>query len=137
MIDGSDALKEELTGTNASFSRELDTSGLPDGTHTVSVVVTDKAGNVSEPVQQSFTVDHTPPSCHIEVYGTRGDDGSFRGEVTLKAVCTDDGSGVDEAFINTGDGRIPSETVIPGDFSGDVTPLVAGVDNNKKVSFPQ
>ena len=89
----------------------------------------DKAGNESDPVQKSFVVDHTPPACHIEVYGTRGDGGSFRGQVTLKAVCTDDGSGVDESFINTGDGRVPSETVIPDGFTGSVVPLVAGIDN--------
>ena len=129
LIDGSGAAEETLSGTSASFSKELDTSGLPDGTHTVSVIVTDKAGNESGPVQKSFVVDHTPPACHIEVYGTRGDCGSFRGAVTLTAVCTDDGSGVDETFINTGDGRVPSETVIPDGFTGSVTPLVAGIDN--------
>ncbi|MBQ6342569.1 MAG: Ig-like domain repeat protein [Anaerolineaceae bacterium] len=128
LIDGSGTAEETLSGTSASFSKNLDTSALPDGTHTVSVIVTDKAGNQSDPVQKSFIVDHTPPACHIEVYGTRGDGGFFRGEVTLKAVCSDDGSGVDETFINTGDGRVPSETIIPDDFSGNVTPLVAGID---------
>ncbi len=129
LIDGSKTAEEPLSGTDASFSKELDTTGLPDGTHTVSVIVTDKAGNESDPVRKSFIVDHTPPACHIEVYGTRGDGGSFRGQVTLKAVCTDDGSGVDETFINTGDGRVPSEEVIPDGFTGSVTPLVAGIDN--------
>ena len=129
LIDGSKTAEETLSGTDASFRKELDTAGLPDGTHTVSVIVTDKAGNESDPVQKSFTVDHTPPACYIEVYGTRGDGGSFRRQVTLKAVCTDDGSGVDETFINTGDGRVPSEEVIPDEFTGSVTPLVAGIDN--------
>ena len=129
LIDGSRAAEEALSGTGASFSKELDTSGLPDGTHTVSVIVTDRAGNQSDRLRKNFIVDHTPPSCHIEVYGTRGDGGSFRGQVTLKAVCTDDGSGVDETFINTGDGRVPSETVIPDGFTGSVAPLVAGIDN--------
>ena len=128
MIDGNEIAEEALSGTDVSFSKDLDTSGFPDGTHTVSVVVTDKAGNESDPVQKSFIVDHTPPACHIEVYGTRGDGGSFRGQVTLKAVCSEDGSGVDETFINTGDGRVPSEEVIPDGFTGDVTPLVAGID---------
>ena len=128
LVDGSKTVEETISGTEASFSKELDTTGLSDGTHTVSVIVTDKAGNQSDPVQKSFIVDHTPPTCHIEVYGTRGDGGSFRGQVTLKAVCTDDGSGVDETFINTGDGRVTSEAVIPDGFTGSVTPLVAGID---------
>ena len=129
MIDGSRTAEETLSGTSTSFSKNLDTTGLTDGTHTVSVIIMDKAGNESDPVQKSFIVDHTPPSCHIEVYGTRGDGGSFRGQVMMKAVCTDDGSGVDETFIILGDVRVPSETVIPDGFTGNVTPLVAGIDN--------
>ena len=129
LIDGSRTAEEPLSGTGASFSRDLDTSHLSEGIHTVSVIVTDKAGNESDQVQKSFIVDHTPPACHIEIYGTKGEGGSFRGEVTLKAVCSDEGSGVDETFINTGDGRVPSESVIPDGFTGNVTPLVAGIDN--------
>ena len=129
LIDGSKTAEGTISGTDTSFSKELDTAGLQDGTHTVSVIVTDKAGNQSDPVQKRFSVDHTPPACRIEVYGAKGVGGSFRGQVTLKAVCTDDGSGVDGTFINTGDGRVPSETVIPDGFTGSIAPLVAGIDN--------
>ena len=127
-IDNAGAGEAELSGTEAYFSKTIDTSKLTDGSHSVSVTAADRAGNESEPVTRNFMVDHTAPECYIEVYGTRGDSGSFRGKVTLKAVCTDTGSGVDNSYINTGDGRVPDQTELPEGFTGSIVPLVAGVD---------
>ncbi len=53
---------EDLPNKNASFSVPLDISTKSDGTYTVKLRATDRAGNISSEKEFSYVVDRTPPS---------------------------------------------------------------------------
>ncbi len=129
-VDGQPVDEIELSGTSDTFHTEIDTASLPEGEHTITVQAFDRGGNPSNIESRTIVVDHTAPECHIEVYGERGAGGYFRGEVKLVAVCSDGGSGVEKSFINPGDGRVENEIVMPGDYTGEIAPKVAGVDKS-------
>jgi RHS repeat-associated protein len=73
---------------NFSFMTGLALDGSADGLHTVQMVATDKAGNVSAPVSTTFTLDTIPPAVQVQL------DPAFNtgNNHTLAAVVTLDGT---------------------------------------------
>ena len=128
LIDGEKAAEISLDGTQADFDGEIDLTSLSDGEHTITVIVYDTAENPSEAEERTVIADHTVPECHVEVTGEMGDGGILRGNVTLTAVCTDDGSGVEKEYLNDGSGRVEKEIMLGEEFTGNIDVLVAGID---------
>ena len=84
-IDGTSAGGTSVSGTGASFSKVLNTAGLPEGKHTLSVAAVDRAGNESAPAKKTFTVDHTYPVNDIEITGSISG-GWYYGPVTITSA---------------------------------------------------
>ena len=71
------------------FSTQLALNGTADGSHTVTFLATDNAGNVSNPASYTFTLDTVPPNVvitsptaalttntNVTILGTTADTGS-------------------------------------------------------------
>jgi hypothetical protein len=147
-IDGTPVKEVPLSGKSDDFDVEIDTTELSEGKHVVSVQAFDQGNNPSNIEERTINVDHTPPVCHIEVYGERGAGGYFRGEITLVTVCEDNG----QKMYCTGPGSCYmviekhsfckgapciEKVVIPSDFTGEITPKPGGIDEAGNDSGPQ
>jgi len=103
------------TGT-VSYTPESD---LTEGQHTVSLNVSDNAGNTAE-VSWSFTVDVTPPTISITT-PIAGDDVINAQEaengITITGTVSDEGSGVAEVTVTLSDGtnNVQKATVVDPD----------------------
>jgi hypothetical protein len=97
---------------------ELNPSGLPvvtgwsteEGEHTVTVTVTDEAGNVGS-ASVTYYVDNTPPITNIILSGLEGNNGWYRSDVDVNLTASDNLSGVKEIHYILNGG---SEKVIEG-----------------------
>jgi RHS repeat-associated protein len=70
---------------NFSFTTGLALDGSADGLHTVQLVATDKAGDISAPVSTTFTLDTIPPAIQVQLDPTfnTGNDHTLAPVVTL------------------------------------------------------
>lgn len=122
---------------NLALNLNVDSSTFSEGDNTILVKSIDQAANESETKSFAFKVDLTPPSCKLEVSGEKGAGGYYRGAITVKAVCTDEGAGIKETIINIGNGDKSVQDTTAADFTGELKPIVTSTDNAGNIFGPE
>ena len=87
----------------------LNFADVAEGVHTLSIRAFDGAGNARQALV-AFTVDSTPPTTTLTVFGNQGQAGWFTSGVTLLLAPTDPLSGVDTTFVRVGTNPFASYT---------------------------
>lgn len=99
-VDGGALQAAAFSGTGDLFTASWDTTGLLDGAHSLSAVMTDAANNLTmTTIGVTVSNNDDPPSVAI----TEPSDGTtVTGKVTLKATASDDGTVMGVAFYDDG-----------------------------------
>ncbi len=146
-VDGGTAFAVSV-GSNGSFSfpTSFALNGTNDGSHTVSLVATDVAGNVSGPTNLALTLDTQPPvvtiaspatgtltNANVTVTGTATD--NLSGVATLTAS-VNGGFVLSVAFDSAGSFSFPISLPLDGTADGDYTVSLVATDVAGNVSSP-
>ncbi|ATB44312.1 hypothetical protein CYFUS_009799 [Cystobacter fuscus] len=104
---------QTLLGTDTSTSHDLswDTTGVPDGSHTITVKAYDAAGNVQS-ASRTFTVDNTGPAVAITSPANGASLSALSVNATLQASASDP-SGVTKVVFYDGSTVIGTDTTAP------------------------
>ncbi|WP_300528965.1 Ig-like domain-containing protein [Maricaulis sp.] len=122
----SDAGGSPVTGSGSITSAgqnisPIDLSGLPDGTLTLSVTLTDAAGNVSTPDTATATLDQDGPSVTIT-----GPTATQTGAFTIDVVFSEAVTGFDVSDLNVGNGAASGFTGSGTTYQATITPAADG-----------
>ncbi len=100
---GSGVSSLEYDLDNAGWTPYSGTFELTDGSHSLSLRVTDVAENITEGTQ-NFSVDTLAPTIDSLVTGTEGTNGWYISDVQVNASADDSGSGLSELEVGTDGG---------------------------------
>ena len=112
-VDGGAAQAVALVNGSFQFATQLTLDGSADKVHTVAFTATDKAGNVSSPVNFSFTLDTIAPTVTI----TSPASGlTTNSNPTIAGALTDAGSGVASLQAAVDGGAAQAVALVNGTF---------------------
>ena len=116
------------TGTSANITDTIDITEFEEGTHTIELISYDKAGNASDSYVVNFIIDRTAPDVSVVHEGIKGDGGVYRGQVTFTGEATDTGVGVQDIYVDAGNGQKRNTDKSAEGYSGNLTVCVRAVD---------
>ena len=144
-VDGGAAQTVAVVNGSFQFTTQLALNGSVDKTHSVAFTATDKAGNVSAPVNFSFTLDTIAPTVTITspasglttnsnptIAGTVTDAGS---SVKLLQTAVDGGAAQTVTVVN-GSFQFTTQLALNGSADGTHTVAFTATDNAGNVSAP-
>ncbi|WP_395851944.1 Ig-like domain-containing protein [Cystobacter fuscus] len=117
---------QTLLGTDTSTSHELswDTTGVPDGSHTITVKAYDAAGNVQR-ASRTFTVDNTGPAVAITSPANGASLSALSLSTTIQATASD-ARGVTQVVFYDGSTVLGTDTTAPYSVSWSILTAAKG-----------
>ena len=116
-VDSGAAVSGSLTGSD--WIAPITTTGLADGSHTLTIVITDGVGT-STTLSESFKVDNTPP---LVSFVSPASGSYLDGTVTVDVSATDAGSGIAAVSISLGNTTLATCTASPCTIALNTTTL--------------